>query len=113
MESSSKAVFLHTGYRTAGTWLWSCFRRLDDVLAYYEPLHEMLASLDAAMLAKSTSESWRSGHPKLDQPYFAEFAPLLRAGMPGVQGYDEVFSIDRFDGEPCGDPARLERMFAG
>ncbi len=68
----------------------------------------MLASLDSAMLAKSTSDSWRSGHPKLERPYFAEFSPLLRSGVPGVQGYDEAFSIDRFDGEPLGDAAPLE-----
>src|ERR1700761_4291616 len=94
--TSTQAVFLHTGYRTAGTWLWSCFRALDNVLAYYEPLHEMLASIDAATLASSTSSSWRSGHPRLDAPYFAEFADLIEPGGRGIAGFDAAFSIDQF-----------------
>ncbi|WP_233836462.1 hypothetical protein [Paraburkholderia sp. ZP32-5] len=99
--TSTQAVFLHTGYRTAGTWLWSCFRALDGVLAYYEPLHEMLASIDAATLASSTSNSWRSGHPRLDAPYFAEFADLIESGGRGIAGFDAAFSIDRFaDAKP-------------
>jgi hypothetical protein len=57
MTSETKAVFLHAGYRTAGTWLWSCFRRLNEVTAYYEPLHEMLSTIDSANLATSTADS--------------------------------------------------------
>ncbi|MEI7290920.1 hypothetical protein WCQ02_02080 [Paraburkholderia tropica] len=98
MKPEPQAIFLHTGYRTAGTWLWSCFRNLDQVTGYYEPLHEMLATIDRDMLDKSTSSSWRSGHPNLESPYFAEFAHLLDGDQPGIAGYDEVFSIDSFSG---------------
>lgn len=94
--TSTQALFLHTGYRTAGTWLWSCFRDLDNVSAYYEPLHEMLASIDKETLASSTSNSWRSGHPRLDAPYFAEFADLMNPEGRGIAGFDVRFSIDRF-----------------
>jgi hypothetical protein len=99
MKSKPKAVFLHTGYRTAGTWLWSFFRRLDGVAAYYEPLHEMLATIDAAQLATSTANSWRSNHPKLEKSYFAEFAHLLRPGEKGIPGYEKRSSIDSFTGQ--------------
>jgi hypothetical protein len=108
MMSDAKAVFLHAGYRTAGTWLWSCFRRLDDVTAYYEPLHEMLATIDSAKLAMSTADSWHSGHPELEQPYFAEFAGLLGPDGRGVSGYEERFSIDCFAGGTPDGADRLE-----
>ncbi|WP_321786740.1 hypothetical protein [Paraburkholderia sp. J94] len=99
MQSEPKAIFLHTGYRTAGTWLWSCFRNLDQVTGYYEPLHEMLAAIDRDMLDKSTASSWRSGHPNLESPYFAEFAHLLDGDQPGIAGYEDIFSVDSFSGE--------------
>ncbi|WP_118178473.1 hypothetical protein [Paraburkholderia phosphatilytica] len=99
MAPKAQAVFLHTGYRTAGTWLWSCFRRLDEVAAWYEPLHEMLATIDHAKIATSTADSWRSGHPALDAPYFAEFSRFLRPGGVGIAGYEARFAIDRLDGE--------------
>ncbi|SDI09243.1 hypothetical protein [Paraburkholderia phenazinium] len=113
MNSKRQAVFLHTGYRTAGTWLWSCFRKLDDATAYYEPLHEMLASIDALKLASSTADSWRSGHPALEAPYFAEFAHLLEPGAGGIAGYEAEFSIDRFDGQAPPGAERLERYLRG
>lgn len=113
MTSSSQAVLLHTGYRTAGTWLWSCFRRLDNVTAYYEPLHEMLATIDPATLASSTADSWHSGHPSLDAPYFAEFAHLLEPGARGIPGYERRFAIDRFDGQTPEGADRLAGYLRG
>lgn len=113
MTSNRQAVFLHTGYRTAGTWLWSCFRRLDNVTAYYEPLHEMLATIDPVKLASSTADSWRSGHPALEKPYFAEYADLMQADVPGIAGYDAGFSIDRFDGGTPEDADRMEAYVRG
>ena len=113
MNPTCQAVFLHTGYRTAGTWLWSCFRKLDNVTAYYEPLHEMLATIDPEKLASSTANSWRSGHPALEAPYFAEFAHLLGPGSRGIPGYDPVFSIDRLDGQPPEAADRLEAYVRG
>jgi hypothetical protein len=112
MTSHPKAVFLHTGYRTAGTWLWSCFRSLDEVVAFYEPLHEMLATIDPKTLASSTANSWRSGHPDLDAPYFAEFAELLLPNVAGVPGYDTRFAIDTFEEKPATSPEILEALAA-
>jgi hypothetical protein len=109
MTSKCQAVFLHTGYRTAGTWLWSCFRKLDTVTAYYEPLHEMLATIDQEKLATSTADSWRSGHPALEAPYFAEYAHLLEQGVKGIPGYDAVFSVDRFDRQIPQGPSGSKR----
>ena len=113
MTSKPNAVFLHTGYRTAGTWLWSRFRELPGVTAYYEPLHEMLATLDRATLDKSTADSWRSGHPQLDTPYFAEYADLLDPERCGVPGFDERFAIDRFTADAPVEAERIEAYLQG
>ena len=113
MTSKCQAVFLHTGYRTAGTWLWSCFRKLDTVTAYYEPLHEMLASIDQEKLATSTADSWRSGHPALEAPYFAEYAHLLEPGVKGIPGYEAAFSVDRFDRQVPERAGRIEAYVRG
>jgi hypothetical protein len=109
MKDTCKALFLHTGYRTAGTWLWSCFRQLDGVTGYYEPLHEMLDGIDTAILANSTSDSWKSGHPKMDLPYFAEFSDLIRPEGRGIEGYETDFAIDRFDAMDKETSDRIER----
>ncbi|MFM0723793.1 hypothetical protein PQQ53_08885 [Paraburkholderia strydomiana] len=108
MTSKPNAVFLHSGYRTAGTWLWSRFRRIEEVVAYYEPLHEMLASIDSDTLEKSTADSWPSGHPELERPYFTEYAALLEPGGRGIAGFDERFAIDSFTGEVPDDADRIE-----
>jgi hypothetical protein len=110
MVSNTQAVFLHTGYRTAGTWLWSCFRRLDNVVAWYEPLHEMLAAIDQSKIATSTADSWRSGHPALNAPYFAEYLRLLSLEGAGITGYEPRFAIDRLDGEA--EPDRADALEA-
>ncbi|HTI18022.1 MAG TPA: hypothetical protein VL598_10190 [Trinickia sp.] len=78
-------------------------------MAFYEPLHEMLASIDPAMLASSTADSWRSGHPDLDAPYFDEFAELLEPGARGIPGYDVRFALDMFE---QGVPAQSDQLAA-
>jgi hypothetical protein len=52
-EAASKsalkqAVFLHTGWRSAGTWVWSRLRELDTATGFYEPLSNVLAELSLA-----------------------------------------------------------------
>jgi hypothetical protein len=89
-------VFLHCGWRTRGTWVWDRFRRIDGVAGYYEPLHEMLASIRSGTLASINGESWPSGHRSLDQPYFDEFRPLLKRNTLGVEGYHTRFAAEDF-----------------
>ena len=47
-KGQSRGIFLHTGWRSAGTWVWSRFRALQTVTAFYEPLHPILGDLTAA-----------------------------------------------------------------
>jgi hypothetical protein len=76
---------------------------LPGTLCYYEPLHHGLAKLTAARLARETATlRLRNGHPSVTEPYFAEFAPLIR--RRGVRGYLPSFAFDSFHLE-AGDKA--------
>lgn len=103
-----RPVFLHTGWRSAGTWLWSHFRALPGVMAYYEPLHPLLAGRRRA-LQRAHPDAWASGHPDMDAPYFQEYLPLLRrhwlrlrrwGRAEGVRHYSQAFETDRFNAVP-------------
>jgi hypothetical protein len=101
-------VFLHAGWRTAGTFLWSRFRALDGILGYYEPLHESLAAVSASTLARHGPLLWASGHPRLQRSYFDEFAPLFRKSAPGVRAYRREFATDDFFAGPDAAMPALE-----
>ena len=94
-----QAVFLHTGWRSAGTWVWSRLRELDTATGFYEPLSNVLAELSLADVDASRP-TLTSGHPPLDAPYFDEYRPFLQASTRGVAGYRKSFGIDRFASEP-------------
>ncbi|HTX02119.1 MAG TPA: hypothetical protein VMD07_00455 [Candidatus Acidoferrales bacterium] len=96
MAAAARPVFLHTGWRTAGTWLWSAFRRKEDVLGLYEPLNQSLATLNLRTLPTMRPAVSRSRHPDEQRPYFEEFAPLLSARRPGVAGYRPEFAYESF-----------------
>ena len=98
--SNAAPVFLHTGWRTRGTWLWSRFRALPGTACFYEPLAEELASISQAAIASHDPGNWPSGHPPLHQPYFSEFRPLLRTVTRGVVHYDTKFAVAGFFAEP-------------
>jgi hypothetical protein len=94
-----RAVFLHTGWRSAGTWVWSRLRELDSVTGFYEPLSNVLADLSLADVSASRP-TLTSGHPPLAAPYFDEYRPFLQDGARGVAGYRRRFSLDRFASVP-------------
>ncbi|CAB3762324.1 hypothetical protein [Paraburkholderia solisilvae] len=95
----SRGVFLHTGWRSAGTWVWSRFRALDSVTAFYEPLSNVIGDLKLADLG-ALQPTFNSGHPALNAPYFAEYRPFMREGARGVPGYRRRFATDRFGDTP-------------
>ena len=89
------AVFLHSGWRTAATWIWSEFRELPGVVGFYEPLHESLADLRCDRIELERPDAWNSRHPG-NRPYFEEFAALMGDRRPGVPGYRRAFAYDRY-----------------
>jgi hypothetical protein len=94
-----QAVFLHTGWRSAGTWVWSRLRELDTVTGFYEPLSNVLADLSMADVSASRP-TLTSGHPPLAAPYFEEYRSFLQNDARGVAGYRKRFSLDRFASVP-------------
>ncbi len=102
----SRAVFLHTGWRSGGTWIWSRCREQPQVHALYEPLHEQLASLRMSDTRTLRPGSWASNHSET-APYFEEFGRLMRPGIRGVPGYSERFAFDDFFLAPAQDDPEL------
>ena len=96
VDATHPPVFLHTGWRTGGTWFWSRFRTLPGVRGYYEPLHPELGLLDRARIDRDDSKLWDSGHPALHAPYFEEYRPLLNDGGTGVRLFHSRFAAQSF-----------------
>jgi hypothetical protein len=92
-------IFLHTGWRSGGTWVWSRFRALETVTAFYEPLSTLLGDLSLADIPVVRPTS-NSGHPPLDAPYYEEYRSFLQERTRGVVGYRKRFGIDRFGDAP-------------
>lgn len=80
-------IFLQTGFRTGGTWLWSRFRAAPTVTAFCEPLNELLAVVSDGTIADLTPERLQLNHPRLDAPYFEEYRDLVDPAGRGVRGY--------------------------
>jgi len=90
-SAGARPIFLHGGFRTGTTWLWSRFRTLPGTCAFYEPFNELLQSLTPEMLSLLTPAGWHSAHPALDAPYYDEYRPLLLPAG-GVVGFRLEFS---------------------
>jgi hypothetical protein len=103
-----RPVFLHGMWRSGTTYVWSRFRAAPGAHAFYEPLHHGLAKLTRARIARDTNERVTAmGHPALEQPYFAEFEPLL--SWRGVKKYSASFAFDRFALAPQDTHRPLQR----
>jgi hypothetical protein len=90
-----RPVFLHGLWRSGSTYVWSRFREQPNALCFYEPLHEGLGRLTRKRIWRQTAAIGSAlRHPKLSQPYFAEYEPLL--AKRGVRGFSPAFSRDRF-----------------
>ena len=90
-----RSIFLHSGFRSGSTWFWSRFRDCADAYAYCEPFNVRLAALTPDEVRTNHPEAWASGHPKLRQPYFAEYAPLLKP-EGGIVGFDTRFAVESY-----------------
>lgn len=104
------AIFLHSGWRTAGTLFWHCLRAHAACKTFYEPLHESLAGISAEAIGATSPASWNSRHPLGSKAYFEEYQPLLNPdggrgirGVRGVQGALSRFAFDDFF-MPAGAP---------
>ena len=73
--------------------MWSEFRANPDVMAFYEPLHELLKDIKREGIRRESPTEWNSHHPD-GPPYFEEFTPLL--ARRGIARYHRSFAFDRF-----------------
>ncbi len=90
------AVFLHSGWRCASTYIWSRFRRNPLTTSFYEPFGEVLARCSPKRIQRVTAQGWDSRHPPLALPYAEEYRPLLRPFLKGVPGYRREFALERY-----------------
>lgn len=93
-----RPLFLQTGFRTGGTWLWSRFRNHSSVLAWCEPFNEALADLTPEIIKSLTAHNSGLKHPMLSTPYFHEYGGLLEDGRSGVPGFQWQFGIESYFG---------------
>ncbi len=87
-------VFLHSGFRTCSTWLWTRFRANPACRAYNEIFNDMLETIPLEGALIHTGSAWKSGHPPSD-PYFLEFVPLVRP-QGGIEGFTHEMPWERF-----------------
>lgn len=106
-QSTLLPVFLHAGWRTGSTYLWTRFRELEGVRAFYEPLNEVLLDLTIATLPRYASEAWGSNHPKIKAPYYEEYRSFI--GDSGVEHFKPALPYRRFFMGPEEDDPALYR----
>jgi hypothetical protein len=107
-----RPVFLHGAWRSGSTYYWSRFRALPETLCFYEPLHHGLAKLTPRRIAHGDDGATAAlGHPKLEAPYFTEYAPLIRGR--GVRHYHRALAYERFHLDPSEPHPALRRYVAG
>jgi len=91
------AIFLHSSWRAASTYVWAKFRQRRDTYCYFEPLNEHLFTLTPEVVDGFVPWSF-AHHPPLDAPYLEEFRPLIgRNGAgSGVPGFPAHLTFGRY-----------------
>ncbi len=95
------AIFLHSGWRAASTYVWAKFRQRHDTYCYFEPLNEHLLTLTPEVVDRFVPWSF-ANHPPLDAPYLEEFRPLIgRKGTGsesgfGIRGFPAHLTFGRY-----------------
>jgi len=91
------AIFLHSSWRAASTYVWAKFRQRHDTYCYFEPLNEHLFRLTPEVVDRFVPWSF-ANHPPLDAPYLEEFRPLLgRNGAgSGIPGFPPHLTFGRY-----------------
>lgn len=109
-----RPIFLHTGWRTAGTLIWHSLRTASGFRTFYEPLHESLSSITVEGFGRVGPGHWNSAHPSDCRPYFEEFYPLLTGPRQiGVSGSLTRFAFDDFFLPPTAQDEKLRNYVSG
>jgi hypothetical protein len=89
-----EAIFLHSSWRAASTYVWAKFRQRPDTYCYFEPLNEHLFTLTAEIIDRFRPWSF-ANHPALQAPYLEEFRPLIGPGG-GIPGFPAHLTFGRY-----------------
>jgi hypothetical protein len=89
-----EAIFLHSSWRAASTYVWAKFRQRTDTYCYFEPLNEHLFTLKPEIIDRFVPWAF-ANHPALDAPYLEEFRPLLGPGV-GIAGFPAHLTFGQY-----------------
>jgi hypothetical protein len=98
------AIFLHSSWRAASTYVWAKFRSRPDTYCYFEPLNEHLFALTPEIIDRFIPWSF-ANHPALKAPYLEEFRPLIgsliglsNSGLrnSGIAGFPAHLTFGRY-----------------
>lgn len=89
-----EAIYLHSSWRAASTYVWAKFRPHPDVYCYFEPLNEHLATATPEFI-DSFCPWMNAHHPELGAPYLEEFRPLICLGG-GIPGFPRHLTFGRY-----------------
>ncbi len=106
--ASRNRVFIHSNWRSGGTYFWSKFRLHQAVYGYYEPLFEGLARISAATIL--TDRSWSALGHNLTAPSKLEYLPHLDA--QGVAGFPVDYCYGGYFLSPRDEAPELQSYFA-
>ena len=87
-------IFIHSSWRTSGTWLWSKFREHASTLCFFEPFNPHLGSITREEVLTWDYNAWESRHSALE-PYYREYLPLTR-DPAGVESFDPAMDYEWF-----------------
>jgi hypothetical protein len=83
-----RAIFIHSGWRTGSTYVWTKFRHHPGCLGFYEPFNEMLSAMSPTDIYTARHDLSALKHSEIGLPYFHEYIPLL-----GPKGHP-LFKLD-------------------
>lgn len=93
-----QAIFIHSGWRTGSTYVWTKFRQHAGCIGFYEPFNEMLSAMSAAEIYTARHDLAALKHSEIGLPYFHEYIPLLGSkGHPLFKldfSYRNYFAVD-------------------
>jgi hypothetical protein len=89
-----RAIFIHSGWRTGSTYVWTKFRQNGDCMAFYEPFNEFLIEMTKASVYLARHDLQAIHHSEIGRPYFHEYLPLL--GEHGMPLFDLDFSYRNY-----------------
>ncbi len=104
------ALWLHSSWRAASTYVWAKLRQRHGTYCYFEPLNEHLFTLTPEIVDRFIPWSF-ANHPPLVQPYLEEFRPLIAPGG-GLPGFPAHLTFGRYCATRDDSLPELEAYFS-